>query len=539
MRNLEQQREDLADWSEYVSAPAEETGAFQNGFGAVGEGSVTVQKSARRQKVDTEALGGMEKTLLGAAAGYAGLQVRLAAVQAEAAGWTPMSAHARRAETMMLGAQADLADLAVALGQYAAKLETARQSYEHAEQVAATLVAGFDSLHSAGFRLGYTSAFAGAAMGGPVGGLLGLGVGLAPEGGLFLADAKLRGTGAATASALRGTGLPLENMRQGLVAAKRAERAAGFGLVQLDGFHEVESKASRLGRDGNLEFVARKLNEAGTQDDVYDARQGLPQHEVETAHVDVTVVTRPDGTRAFLVSVPGTDFDNKDATSDPDSLATIFDAASTTGGTPLAKSPAMMQAVDRALAEAGADGESDVVLSGFSQGGMQAMALASNREFTGKYRVRAVATTGTPTNTYEGVDPDIKLLHLRDVNDPVPRSTGGGTKPGNDQAIVVHSNTGDPGSVVSMTHDGEKYRGAARTADAELGKSAEGREYLDELKRVMPAGSIAVTHTYETKQRTVNDPNAPGPKTAAALADAARRASRAKSTPVRVPGGPR
>ncbi|WP_085529127.1 hypothetical protein [Kocuria massiliensis] len=492
--------EQVREWGEFATQPAKETGSFQTALGLVPQGGAHLRSSSARIRVDTEELGRLSASLAGAASRMLALEGRLVLMVAEAAAvWTFVSEHVGAAAEALGEARRGSHGVALGAGEYSAKLRIARASYEHAEELAEILVQGFDAVHSVPYRTLYGSAFA--VGGNPLGLLTGAAGFVVAEGTLLAVDSASRGTAAAVRSSLAGSGLPLENLRSEVAAVKARRRSAGLGLVRLSGFRKVGEKAiSQARHGGSLEFVAQALEQAGRHDDEFDAAAG-PQDEVSLAHVDVTEVTRPDGTRSFLISIPGTDFDHLTSRTDPDGAFSIADVATTTPGTPLAQSPALLQLVERSLVHAGVGRNDPVLLSGFSQGGMAAMALASNREFTSKFTVRGVVTTGAPTAPYTGISPDIRLLHVRDVNDPIPVATGGGGDPGNDHAVVVHTNVGS-GGLMQFTHGSREYVRAGRSADDALATTHEGRVHAQLLADMMPKGSSLRTTTFESGSET-------------------------------------
>ncbi|WP_129657188.1 hypothetical protein [Rothia uropygialis] len=490
----------LREWCIFGLAPAQSTGAFQVGWGAVPAGSATVRASTSQQRIDTEEIARLEAELQGAGEIYGGAMLAAVPLRAEIAHlWAHVSSAAAMAAQELDEAQKLLLSLGSSVAEYGAKLHLARTSYEEAENLAEVLVSGFDAVHCLPYRHLYGSAMLSG--GNPLGLLAAVGAFAVTGGAILAADASVRGTAAATRSSIKGSGIPLEHLRLDVARVKQLRRRMGLGLVRLRDFRQVEaSPMTVMSEAANVSTIAEGLKNAGERDIVHDAAHG-PQNRVSLAHIDVKVVHRPDGTKSFVVSIPGTDFDNLSSRTDPDGAHSILDVVTTSPGTPLSESPGLMQMVDRALQEAGAGSTDPVILSGFSQGGMTAMSLASNREFSGRYTIRGVVTTGTPTVTYRGVDPKTKVLHLADVNDPVPVLTGGGSDPGNNHAVVVTSNVGK-GGAIQMTHDAETYVRAARVADRELSRTTEGRKQRRMIQEAIPAGASVQTLTFEASSES-------------------------------------
>lgn len=128
-----------------------------------------------------------------------------------------------------------------------------------------------------------------------------------------------------------------------------------------------------------------------------------------------------DGGSRFEVYLSGTNFQGDE--SDPWNVASNIDLA-TSGSSP------SLQAVRIAMESAGITRATPVVLSGHSQGGLIALAIAESREFG----VDAVITVGTPV----GVVPDVSgipTIHIVHPEDPVP-AIGGLIDPGSSTWIV-------------------------------------------------------------------------------------------------------
>ena len=129
--------------------------------------------------------------------------------------------------------------------------------------------------------------------------------------------------------------------------------------------------------------------------------------------IGVERLDRPDGSRAWVVAIPGT---QAVAGSNPMDMQTNVRlmAGAANDGTDL---------VERALAQAGVAPGEPVLLAGHSQGGMVAMALAGNAAFIARYHVAAVLTAGSPVAA-QSVPAAIPVLHLEHRQDLVPALDG-------------------------------------------------------------------------------------------------------------------
>src|SRR5690606_25389765 len=128
--------------------------------------------------------------------------------------------------------------------------------------------------------------------------------------------------------------------------------------------------------------------------------------------VRVTSVRRADGSKAWSVTIPGTQGPGVGTEAHPfDNLSNLeltagIRADSTT-------------AVLAAMAQAGVGADEPVVLTGHSQGGLVAQQVASS----GGYAVAAVLTLGSPTGT-RTMRSGVPTLHLESSSDLVPGLDG-------------------------------------------------------------------------------------------------------------------
>ena len=127
--------------------------------------------------------------------------------------------------------------------------------------------------------------------------------------------------------------------------------------------------------------------------------------------VGVEKLVRPDGSRAWVVAIPGTQTLGLGSDSNPLDLSTDLRlmAGVVDDGTEL---------VRRALAQAGALPGEPVLLAGHSQGGMVAQALAADPGFARTFPVVAVLTAGSPVLA-RPVPAGIPVLSLENGSDPV------------------------------------------------------------------------------------------------------------------------
>lgn len=189
----------------------------------------------------------------------------------------------------------------------------------------------------------------------------------------------------------------------------------------------------------------------------YDESQptGLPGTPAAT--VTVQRLDHPDGSRSWLVAVPGTQ-------------SWGFSAAVTTDmGTNLelvgGGADPMTAGVVDAMAAAGIGPDEPVVLAGHSQGGMVAMSVAAAA--AGAYRIGGVLAVGSPSvpaRLPSGV-PVVRLEHDEDV---VPQTDGEPTPAGRDVTRITRSVADDHPVLPVEAHAVAGYRETAALVDAQV-----------------------------------------------------------------------
>lgn len=165
--------------------------------------------------------------------------------------------------------------------------------------------------------------------------------------------------------------------------------------------------------------------------------------------IDVKKVIGPDGTAHWVVSLPST----QDWQFGPDTGA-MNDRDSNVAL--LMDNPAFRTAYERAVLEAmrdaGVPPGGDVVLTGFSQGGIMAANLAADSSFP--YNTVGVVTNGSPIDTFD-IPPNVPVYAFQHATDAVPMLDGsviGGT-PSNVHQIVL------PGPISPLdAHNNDAYQ---------------------------------------------------------------------------------
>lgn len=169
-------------------------------------------------------------------------------------------------------------------------------------------------------------------------------------------------------------------------------------------------------------------------------------------------------------------------------------------------------AVSQALTEVGAKPGDDIVLSGYSQGGIHAANLSGDTRITDTYNVAYLVTAGSPV-ALAAVPKQTKALHLEDRDDMVP-GTDGSKNPSSINRVTVYFDGPDPDLNLKTNgfgpaHKLENYRDHGRellsSTDPSVAKSTA------ELSALL-AGSGALRVRSFGLRRVVNDPEKPQEK---------------------------
>jgi len=201
--------------------------------------------------------------------------------------------------------------------------------------------------------------------------------------------------------------------------------------------------------------------------------------------VTLQELTHPDGTRAWVVAIPGTQQWSPNADT-PTDLTTNLRLL---GGL----DDDMTDAVVDALGQAGVQEDEPVMLVGHSQGGMVAESLAT--ALAGSLAVRAVVTAGSPDLTAP-TPADVPVRRYRRSNDLVPQLDGARRPLGPRESVVEvlgpEADTCTPS--FADTHSIAGYAAAARRADVALAGSRVMSDFDAAAREVLgPAGTTART----------------------------------------------
>ncbi|GAA3814517.1 alpha/beta hydrolase [Cellulomonas soli] len=218
---------------------------------------------------------------------------------------------------------------------------------------------------------------------------------------------------------------------------------------------------------------------------------GLPG--TSEATISVQRLDHPDGTRSWVVEIPGTQ-DGGVAGEVPTDMSTNLQL--------MAQAPDdMTAAVVQAMHDAGIGADEPVLLAGHSQGGMVAMNVASAA--AGTFAVKAVVTAGSP-DLPGPPPPGVQVLAIRHTADAVPQ-TDGTPDHGTAMLTVVTRDldvTGQPGAVSTIeAHDVRRYVDTAGTLPDAVGDDPGYQRFLAVAEPLLgEEGTTAVTTQYEVSR---------------------------------------
>ena len=211
----------------------------------------------------------------------------------------------------------------------------------------------------------------------------------------------------------------------------------------------------------------------------------IPSPDDDGGQIRVDVYERPDGTRYAELFVAGTQQFNPLATGEP------FDMSSNLGNA-AGSSSAALRAVEDALALAGVEQSTPLVITAHSQGGAVAARLAQS----GDYTVAGLVTFGAPTGQIP-IPPNIPTVVVEHLDDPVPAFGG---EQENGHAYRVQRRAFEEGALpddgVLPTHELSTYRTTALSMDADAALDAATRR-LDALT----SGAVPISSTVYDAER--------------------------------------
>ena len=224
-------------------------------------------------------------------------------------------------------------------------------------------------------------------------------------------------------------------------------------------------------------------------DELYSAPPGT---------VGVQSLDHADGTRSWVVTIPGTQSMSLTDGAVPTDMATNLDLVA---GRP----SVMSEVVIRSMLQAGVGPDEAVVLAGHSQGGMTAMRVAADPRVVAGFSVTAVVTAGSPVAGMR-LPKGVQALHLEHLQDAVTALDGAPNPDvANRTTLVRDLGAGDKSDraaalSVSAPHEMAPYIRTAEAADLSAHPSV--RRFDDVLGQVLGDGSATVDSRWFVGART-------------------------------------
>jgi hypothetical protein len=217
---------------------------------------------------------------------------------------------------------------------------------------------------------------------------------------------------------------------------------------------------------------------------VEDLFRGLAQtHSAHDGAVGIQTLTQPDGSQAYIVQVPGTQEWSPGASNPLSGEGNLWAVARQSAPDPVVQTTAAVEHTVAAMRAAGIPPDAPVMLTGYSQGGMVATAIAGSVAMRQEFSITHVATAGSPGGSYTRPE-SVDYLHVEDRGDVVPGLEGAG----NPDLPHVTTVTGDARSstdagvaanarTLAGVHGLSTYADTAALVDAH--PSASVQHYLD------------------------------------------------------------
>ena len=178
--------------------------------------------------------------------------------------------------------------------------------------------------------------------------------------------------------------------------------------------------------------------------ELYD-REAAQHRGVDSGQVRIEEVRSPDGTTRYIVYVPATtDWSPVPGENTTDLTTNVEGMAG--------NDTVMREMVRRAIADAGIPDDAEVMLVGYSQGGITAGSLAADPAFLADVNVTALVTVGAPVSDFP-IDEGIDVLSIEHEQDLVPDLDG------NENPVR------DRWSTITVDYDPDALRQAPNLAD--------------------------------------------------------------------------
>ena len=221
--------------------------------------------------------------------------------------------------------------------------------------------------------------------------------------------------------------------------------------------------------------------------DGLDYRNGLA-HAGSPDQIDVRVITHPDGSKAYVVDIPGTKVWDGPGSANP-SLNDLGTNVHVLGGDVTARE----EAIAEALRRAGASPTDPVMLVGHSQGGMVA-AQAAHDSGTGgfNFNVTHVLTAGSPIGRVD-IPANVQVLSLENSHDIVPHLDAAANPDRPNRTTVTFDN--QLGTIGGDHSTDKSYLPAAQALDTSADPSV--RAYRDSASAFLGTTNTGQTQVYD------------------------------------------
>jgi hypothetical protein len=270
---------------------------------------------------------------------------------------------------------------------------------------------------------------------------------------------------------------------------------------------DVRSAARRLGQlwpDGTA--VVRQLPDdqsvetvrapRGVDDLLVALQARSTRAGAERDEISVRVITHADGTKAYIVDIPGTQDWTLPSGSVNGQTNDLGTNVRVLGGDVTAR----QQAIAEALHQLKVDPSAPVMLVGHSQGGMVAAQAAHDAGTPAfDYNVRSVVTAGSPI-ARAGIPDSVQVLALENSHDIVPRLDSRGND--DDPNVTTVTFEAQNGSIGDNHSVGAGYRPAAQAVDRSSDPSIAAFRTSAAPFLVGPGDEdTVVAHVYEISRR--------------------------------------
>ncbi|HEX5331189.1 MAG TPA: hypothetical protein VFW79_00955 [Cellulomonas sp.] len=227
-----------------------------------------------------------------------------------------------------------------------------------------------------------------------------------------------------------------------------------------------------------------------------DAMRSVSDGYSTPGAVEVTRLDHPDGSRSWLVAVPGT---QEWTVGGPNPLDLQSNLELLAG-----QSAAASELTVGAMEQAGIAPGEPVMLAGHSQGGMTAMALAGSAAVTARFAITHVLTAGSPVGGMT-TQPGVEVLNVEHTTDAVPTLDGRANPDTRDRTTVRRdlSVADDPadraaGHSFVESHEVELYGRTLDLVDASVDHDASINAWQESVGSTVfgPDGTTAVVTRY-------------------------------------------